>query len=508
MKNKLLDIISMRRSALHVLVLVVINALYTSCDTFLDESPDTRVTLDDLEKAAQLLTNAYSISSFAFTDWMSDDVDFIRGTRKRPSHQQLFAWEDVNTGPTETDTPDFFWLETYNAIAHANEVLAVLDDLPVLTEEDEERRDAIEAEARLTRAYGHFMLVNLFAKHFDIDNAGNDLGVPYVTEPETTFLASYKRNSVKSVYESVEEDLKIGLEKVNDNFYQNSGKYHFTRNAALAFASRFYLFRGDMIRCIEFSSELLGGDPGAFVRDMTSDEWQQAKSSITAYPQLYSSPDLPANIMLMRKLSLVQRPDFAFGPTRDFYSDLFSGTNIYFTGTDERENPALVKGENGLFPLRYENLFQRSSLNSNVGFPYHIAIVLRGEEVLLNRMEAYIRTGSIDLAIADLQVFLDKRISNVPDRVLTMERIRSAFGATNDPTVTDQEILFILYQFERRKEFISQGMRWFDLKRFGIPVTHTFGDGSTETMEFDDDRFILQIPQTAQDVGGLEPNDR
>ncbi len=490
----------------NVLLFVAILAV-GSCDTFLDEPPDNRVTLDDLDKAAQLLTNAYSIASPAFTDWMSDDVDFIRGTTKRISHQQMFAWEDVNTGPTEQDTPDFYWFETYNAIAHANEVLAVLDGLPAETPEELARKDAIEAEARLVRAYGHFMLVNMFANQFDIQAAGGDPGVPYVNEPETTFFGEYKRNSVKFVYERIEEDLTIGLEKGNDNFYQNSGKYHFNRNAALALASRYYLYRRDFIRCIDFSTRLLGSDPGNFVRDLTSDEFQAQKSSIFGYPQLYNSPELPSNLLLMRKISLVQRPDFAYGPTRGLYDDIFS-TNVFFTGTDERENPALVKGQNGVFPLRYENLFQRLSLNSDVGFPYHIAIIFRGEEVLLNRAEAYIATGQNDLAIADFQVLIDRRYSDVPDKTLSMEMLRSAFGVTNDPTFTDGLVLSNLLLFERRKEFIAQGMRWFDLKRFGIDVTHTMPDGSIIQLEPEDLRKVFQIPQSAIDVGGLEENPR
>ena len=137
----------------------------TACSDFLDEVPDNRVDLDDLEKASQVLTNAYSVASYAFTDWMSDNVSWTRGTSLRPSHLEMYAWEDVTTGPTELDTPDYFWFQTYNAIAHANEVLAVLDDLPADTDEERERKDAIEAEALLTRAYGHFMLVNLFAEH-------------------------------------------------------------------------------------------------------------------------------------------------------------------------------------------------------------------------------------------------------------------------------------------------------------------------------------------------------
>ena len=61
---------------------------------------------------------------------------------------------------------------------------------------------------------------------------------------------------------------------------------------------------------------------------------------------------------------------------------------------------------------------------------------------------------------------------------------------------------------EREREFMHEGLRWFDVKRHNIVVTHNLADGSKITLKADDKRRILQIPQTAIDVGGLEPNPR
>ncbi|MDW3210346.1 MAG: RagB/SusD family nutrient uptake outer membrane protein [Reichenbachiella sp.] len=481
-----------------VLLLIALSA----CNSFLEEIPDNRVSLDDLDKAAQLMTNAYSDASYAFTDWMSDDFTYTIGTTLRPSHQQMYVWDDPFSDPNEQDTPAFFWYQTYTAIAHANEVLNIIDELEI-DETDIPYRDAIKGEALLARAYGHFMLVNLFSEDNWILKDGSGLGVPYIETPETEFLVEYERPSVNKTYEEIEDDLKLGLELVDDSFYSNSGKYHFTKNAALAFASRYYLFTGDFIRCLQYSNELLGSNPGAFVRDMTSEEFRAAKSSTTGYPQLYSSPDLPSNLMLMRKISLVQRTDFAYGIDRNDYGSLFA-SNVFDDVTDERENPAWVKGQNTLFPVRYESLFERSSINSNVGTPYHIALAFRGEEVLLNRVECNIQLGNNDEAIADLQVLSDRRYSG-DDVVLTMELLREFYPSS----WTDFTILYEYLILERQKEFIAQGMRWFDLKRFQVPVQHLGPDGSViAELEADDLRKVLQIPTSAQEVGGLERNER
>ena len=463
-----------------------------SCNDFLNEAPDNRVKLDNLEKAAQLLTNGYSIASPAFTEWMTDNVAYTRNVTLRQVHERAYAWEDFTDDPNEQDSPSFFWYETYNAIAHANEVLAILSSLPVKTETEQKRKNAIESEARLIRAYGHFMLVNLFGKHYNENTAESDRGVPYVETPETVFIKTYSRNTVKEVYNKVEEDMLRGLELLDDSFFLNSGKYHFNRNAALAFASRFYLFKKDYDKCIDYSTQMLGGDPGSFVRDLTSLEFQTASSSIQGYPQFYSSPTQRSNLLLMRKISLVQRLDFAHGPTDDVYDAVFGPSA--FGGTDERENPSFVKGENGVFPVRYESLFERSSINSNVGNPYHIGIMFRGEEVLLNRAEALAERNRLTEAIADLEA-------------LAVRRYSGNISAIN-PSASKSFVLQVVRD-ERRREFIVQGLRWFDIKRFSLVVNHVMQDGVTvEELKANDLRKVLQIPQSAIDVGGLKPNPR
>lgn len=487
-------------------IFLLLTALIMSCSSFLDEVPDNRVALDNLDKAAQLLTSAYSVASPAFTDWMTDDVDWILGTRIRPSHEQIFKWEDVTTGgPTIEDTPDYFWYETYQAIAHANEVLAVVENLSINTDEEEAKQRAVKSEALLARAYGHFMLASLFAPDFRRSQSAK--AIPYVKTPETTFIEVYERRSVRRVYDDIEDDLLEGLSLVDESFFANSGKYHFNRNAALAFASRFYLFIGNYSKCLEYSDELLGANPEAFVRDLSSDDFQNARSSLVLYPQTYSSPDQQSNLLLMRKLSLVQRTDFSFGPTINLYRGIFNSNP--FEGTvDQRSDPALVKGQNGTFPSRYESLFERLSLNSNVGTPYHIAIVFRGEEVLLNRVEANIFLGQLDAAIADLQVLSERRYTGAPF-TLTLAFIRGLFGATDDPNFSDGDVMLNYLLLERRKEFIGQGMRWFDIKRYNIAVTHSLPLENREiTLERDDLRKILQIPSSAVALSGLEPNPR
>jgi len=474
-------------------ILITGIAFLTGCDNYLEENPDNRVELNTPEKAAQLLTNAYSGAAYTFTEWMGDNVTFTTGTTKLTEHVQLYEWEEVTS--INQDTPSNFWTSTYDAIAHANEVLAVIDNLPG----DEARKKAVKGEALLTRAYGHFMLVNLFAKHFNEETADDDLGIPYVEEPETEFIKKYTRASVEDVYDKVEDDLLAGLELVDESFYANSGKYHFTRNGALAFASRFYLFKGDYKKCIEYSSEMLGADPDVFIKDIGTLLAQSADSE--DFIRSYASPTDQSNLLMIRNVTNYP-VNVGFWPDQQLLFGIIDPNP--WNANDVRISvryPIFVRGNNGLALAKYEFLFERSSLTSNVGLYYTIMPAFRGEEVLLNRAEAYIFDSKLSLALADLQVMVNNRYDG--NRVINTTILRNYYGTTNDRL---NAFYFILD--ERRKEFMHEGLRWFDIKRFQIPVTHVLADGRTIELDADDNRQVLQIPQAAIDIGGLEPNPR
>jgi hypothetical protein len=217
------------------------------------------------------------------------------------------------------------------------------------------------------------------------------------------------------------------------------------------------------------------------------------------YIRLYHSPTDNSNLLLVRHLSNFHVPSLGHWPTRPLYSQVFE--NNPFGLIDERQDPAWVAGENGLAASKFEFLFERSSLTSNVGYNYTIALGFRGEEVLLNRAEAYILTNRVNLALTDLQALATKRYRGVAE--VTAQRLRNHYGSTNDRLVA------LLYTLdERQREFMHEGMRWFDIKRYGFEVTHVLDDGSTIKLQEEDDRKVIQIPQAAIDVGGLEPNSR
>lgn len=475
----------------YLIALISLLSLF-GCNEYLNENPDNRVDLKTPEQAAQLVTNAYSSAGYTFTEWMSDNVSFTTGTTKLPEHNQAYEWENI-ISPNQ-DTPTNFWMQTYDAIAHANEVLAVIDKM----QGSEDLKAAVKGEAYLARAYGHFMLVNLFAKHYNKSTASADPGVPYVLEPETVFVKKYTRNSVQDVYDKVEADLLNGLNLVSDQFYANSGKYHFNTNAALAFASRFYLFKGDWDNCVKYSSQLLKDDPTVYLKDLK--QLVQESANPDNFLQLYTSPDDPSNLLLIRQVTNFP-VTVGYWPSPDLFRFLYQ--NNPWDADDLRiqnEIPIYLRGS-GLTLGKYMFLFERSSLTSNVGLYYTIMPAFRGEEVLLNRIESYINTKQLSKAAEDFQTFISMRYEDSP--AFSLDVLSNYYNGN-----TDAERMQQYLEDERQKEFLHEGLRWFDIKRFNIRVKHDLEDGSEITLAKDDKRKLLQIPQSAIDVGGLEPNPR
>ena len=74
-------------------------------------------------------------------------------------------------------------------------------------------------------------------------------------------------------------------------------------------------------------------------------------------------------------------------------------------------------------------------------------------------------------------------------------------------TLTAKQFSFIKAISEyKRREYYHEGLRWFDVKRHQLEVTHVFNN-SPIVLTKKDNRKELQIPQTAQNFG-VSPNPR
>jgi len=517
----------------YVIYSTIIALLFVNigCDDFLDKVPDNRAELTTPKQIRKLLTSGYADGNYGVLCELSGD-NFIDNNSPGENgvyynlssfdrmHDEIFAFEAA-VSSDEQDSPSAVWSGCYAAIAVANHALKAIEKLETEGKGDEVK--AQKGEALLIRAYNHFLLVNIFSKTYKNDELSKtDKGVPYVTEPETKVLVQYERQSVTDVYNNIEKDLIAGLPLIDDNLY-DVPKYHFNKKAANAFAARFYLFKRDYLNVVKYATVALGDMPSTKMRD-----WNAEYPTYESFAYGWINASSENNFMLVQTKSWINRIfGTRYGCNRDAATATLFGPGPTWTGTHPCYSGRLyLRGaqEYGLFFPKIGEFFEYTDKVARIGFGHIVRAEFTGEETILCRAEALIYLNRTTEAIADLKIFDDSHKMQGVNMPIKLDEtvIRNFYTTGKTPYVntfntenispdfivsTDQKALIDCVLHFRRIETVFDGLRWFDLKRYGIEISHAIGKSRVETLTWDDDRRALQIPQEVI-AAGMEANTR
>lgn len=552
--------------------LLLISALagltLTACNDFLDELPDDRIEIDKVEKVEALLASAYPADSYVrLAELASDNVDDLNGDLNGNYDrfsEQCYRWQEI----TESDNENaaMVWQGHYAAIASANHALQAIDELGGVAASDELR--ALRGEALLCRAYSHFILTNLFCLNYSKTHSESDLGIPYITEPESTLHPHYERPSVAEDYRLIEKDLLEGLQLMSDVIYTNP-RYHFNSKAAYTFASRFYLFYQQPEKVIEYSTKALGDNPSALMRDYDA---MQSMPTDNMQPRAmqYVSVNDQANFLLLPVISDDAFYFQGYSTGGRFNTNHYIGqAELFFATPWAPETQAAAEAQSifrfyWFYSQNYDKFllpktpyfFEEINPNNHTGYYRTVVVALKAEEAVLNRAEAYAVLGQNDKALADINIWTNSFIvdsvtyvsgghynwdpfeyvveystEKVP-RDLTMESIHKWHHKYDYYTPerplprkhlnpewlqltegSDQECLLQTILLLRRLEFLHEGMRWFDIKRYGMKIYRREINAAlnmltlTDSMEYRDPRQAIQLPFEVRGAG-LQPNPR
>ena len=510
----------------------------SSCEDYLSELPDNRTQIDSEDKVVRLLTAAYpSATVDVMAECLSDNIDDMGERYSNYTsrfYDQLYNLED----PTDMDNdgPYFIWQGYYNAIANANQALRSIEEMGGATTQT--LRQA-KAEALLCRAYSHYMLTYLFCKNYDPSTAASELGLTYMTEPETTVFPHYERESLQSMYEKIDKDIQEALPMVGDT-HLKVPKYHFNTQAAYAFAVRFYLAYQKWDLVVKYATECLGSAPETLLRDWSALNAIATPEALDPQTNEYINAAVNSNFLLITATSNIgywagntllgnckYTHDSYIAQNEDLLAtNIWGGTSLmryrpkeYYSGTFNRVTvaklPALMNWANA----------QHTS--------YYLMTVIaafKADLTLLERAEAYILLKEYDKACADLTLWMQNWTTS--KMTLTPENIRSFYNSMdywvwNKPTLKKhlhpkfaidaegsiQECMLQCVLNFKRIETIYEGYRWFDLKRYGITVYRRTMNASgnpeevTDSMLVDDQRRAVQLPSEAINAG-YTPNPR
>lgn len=486
------------------LTLLILLGLSSSCDDFLSEIPDNRTQLDTPEKISEILVNAYPEANYMeFAETMSDNVfDSKDLTKTTIKNSQNYNWEILDD--IQRDTPSDYWDACYRAISHANQALEAIDKLGNSTALNPQK-----GEALLARAYAHFMLVTFWSQRYDPKTAKTDLGIPYVLNSEKELIKKYTRNTVAEVFDFIEKDLEEGLTYVTSDY--KLPKFHFNKAAANAFASRFYSIKGNWNKVIEVSSEL-GNRPEGLLRNYQS----YLDVDFATGMRKYSLESENTNLLITSASSIYSR---SFSRNRfqltGEKSDILLGATTNFFNKSYLYRALSYNGNITVFIPKFVEYFKVTNANAGIGLPFDALVLLSNDELFLNRIEAHVMTDQLALANLEMEYFLSIRVKNynaTTDKI-TQTKVIAKYPIIDDEytpfyTLTPVQNSYIKAIAEmRRREFLHEGLRWLDIKRFALEVTHETYNAPDNVLLKNDKRKALQIPMHVLNTG-VEKNPR
>ena len=512
-------------------------AILASCSDQLDTLPDNRTTLDTPKKIAGLLVTAYpDRTPTLFNEWMSDNTDYMGAQNSQGNRggDQYFFWQEQTEGGN--DSPEQVWMLYYEGVYKANEALAAIED------QGGPKNDILrnsKGEALLIRAYDHFILANEFCRPYNGKTSTKDAGLYYATGIADFSAAAEQSNrgTVADVYSKIAADIEAGIPLLNDTY--EVPKYHFNKQAAYAFATRFYLYYEKWEKAKEYADKLLGSNPAASLRDYRALQAMPLSKSEQAVKiaEAYCSASADCNLLVQTSVS---NAGMALAPwlTSKRYTltnylsetELFQSNNIWGTSSNLIWKPFTVNSGESNFALlmKLPREFEIRNTTTGSGYLRTLTVDFTMDEALLNRAEAEIMLGQNDAACADMTIwmknFFNTNVTLTPTSVQTYFKTVSyayadaakmvpSFKKHISPRFTigaegsvQESLLQCLLNF-RRIETVHQGMRWMDIRRYNIEIPRRLigANGkpskNLDWLEKDDPRQVVQIPQSIREAG-------
>ena len=460
------------------LIAGLLSLLFGGCSDFLEGKSQDEVIVTTTSDYSELLMGAgypetVGSSLYSIISYLDDDVDFplstvqsnFYPTTRDDDYFARHTWQpDLYEQGSGTEVTATTYYKLYQKIMGCNAVLDGIDEALGAQEE----RSRVKAEALALLAFYYFILVNIYGQPYNYDKEA--LGVPLKLTAVLEDVGK-PRNTVAEVYDQILTDLTRSEElftplKVNNN------DYRINLPSVQILLSRVYLFMEEWEQAAEAATRAM--KHGIYLADLTTITEDNAFRIICYDPNGGTSEvvwsfggtlwngSMPNNVTpgpsdAFLNLCSLNSADCRFGekgfflrPRKNEGSDDITGYKIFYT----------------------ENLYG----------PFQ---ALRMSEAYLNRAEANAQLGGTHLqeALNDLNELRSKRIEG--------------YVSENDVTGLLENI-----RKERRLELCFTGLRWFDLRRYGMPaITHYFKETQLSpvmryTLQEKDPMYTLPIPNS------------
>lgn len=527
-------------SIFSIALLTLVMGLLSGCN-FLDQNPDMRATIDTKEKVRLLLVSAYTNANAGVVCEFSSDNIIDNNSPDDYGHcnallaldkmyDEIFAWKPVISSNSQ-DSPSYIWDGCYFAIAACNQAIQAIEQL----EAKGINMDAEKGEALMSRAYHHFLLATVFCQTWkDETRSRQDSGIHYMTEPETTVKPVYYRGTVYDTYMAIQHDIEEGLKLVSDEYYMVP-RYHFNVKAAHAFATRFYIYTRQWNKALEHANYVLSTSDEATLGMLFDATYAKVEcTDIQTEMNAWIDASSPANLLIYTTMSQASYTVFqTYGRyqfNRDARNYTTSGAGPCWGSRFPGYSVWSAGQEYGSLLAYFYYLFEYTDKVNGYGYIHGVTRAFTTNETLLCRAEAKAQLNDLDGAVNDLRLWAQSyNVQGAMDTLpngnvnLTLERIKKFYSADKNVNwvpvlhnsdispawklTADQEAVIDCVLHFRRLETIHTGLRWHDLKRYGIEIEHYQGNDPVRKLIWNDDRRAIQLPRAVREAG-LSANPR
>lgn len=513
--------------------LLVFSMAVTSCNDFLDKLPDDRATVNTREKVGKLVTSAYpTVSTILISEISSDNVsDNGKKYGTLPQVDEMYRFKAITT--ESNDCPRNIWNGYYDAVGTANEALQSINDMGNTAD-----LQAYRGEALLCRAFSMFQMSTVFCMAYDPQKADQYLGLPYPLAPGEL----KERGTLAELYRQINDDIEEALPLIDDAAYAIE-KYHFNTKAAYAFAARFNLYYQKWDKVIEYATKALGNTPSDCLRKR---EPYSTAAGVDDYFNMYVQSSQACNFLMGPAYSIAARVLTGGGYLRYAHNMTVLSYDTYWAYSPWNPSTAtsgntllwsahsLYGNNNFILEPKLEEVFEYTDKVNGIGYVHIVDPIFTGDETILCRAEAYIHKKEYAKALADMNTWgesnLEPSYGSSTRKPFTEESVNafmnnikyaavhpasefersikkrlSPQGFTVETGTQENMIQLILYM--RRVNNMFQGLRFMDLKRYGIEYEHYLENEEALTFTAGDLRGAIQLPADVI-AAGLQANPR
>lgn len=469
------------------LLLFICTAPFLSCKKFLEAPIDDRSPLTAIEDLERTLITLQPYADHIFTDMMTDDYSYkdIAGHVVRETDEKIrpiFTFEITRQNVDKIEfftsgfNPNTAFLRYYFRINNAN---LLIDRANKIKNEggDATRANNVIGQSLAIKAYCNFMLTNLFGKQYNSATAANDLAVPYVGEYNSTAIVNRPRATVEFLYKQVEADWLQALTLIDDKSGVTNSKFYFSKRAINGLLSKLYLNKKDWANSIKYADLVLAVDKVPLNMKALR---TRAGNDSEAYSKYYFDP-VNAPYILMSNNTYQLIGYFWSGyypyPLMQFYSSNGGGSFGDFAA-DEMIMTSILFSDK--IPVKY--LYFYSAARRNLNLP-----LVTVDETIFNKAEATIENdnGISTATKADLNLMID----NMNFLAAASNRLKAQVNALS----TRNDAITLLLNLKRYR-FFCEGIRWFDIKRHSLPVTHGYNTANYIINGTNADAYVIKLP--------------